>query len=128
MASNITKSAVIRAGKLKREDFKSFQEFADAIAEALIVSFDASDPGLKGDKGDAGKTPQKNVREFGVPNGDSSIDVGFDCSEMQVNLVNDVDTPTIGILGMNTEGIITLSGAAPTGNYIIKITDWSTEE
>ena len=121
MATNTTQAAAFRMGKLKRSDFKTPQEFADAIAESLIGTFEAGDKGKPGEKGSDAPASSLKTKQIDVPNGATSVDAGFDVEDSNVKLVNELDaTPTMGISAINGQ-IVNFTIAAPTDNYKVRI-------
>lgn len=128
MPKQVSKAAALTPGKLSKTNFKTWDEFYQEIIKATTVSFDASDPGIKGDKGVPGTTPKAVSTEHPVANGDRSVDVGFDCTDAIVNLINKSDVnPTIAISAIDVS-VVYLTAVTATANYVVKVTRWTTEE
>ena len=112
-------------GILKRTSFKTEQERLEAFCEAMSISAQAGEPGrdgkgTKGDKGDQGSAPTTNVKIVDIPVASTSVDCGISVESHPVNLVNNTETPTIGILAISGS-VVFFTEAAPTGNYKLKV-------
>src|SRR5687768_10000497 len=119
MATNTSKGAAIKSTPLTRTDFVDVQDMFDEFCRRMEVSFDAADPAIKGDKGEAGPPLDPNIIERDIASGQTSVDMGVDVEQFSVNLVNNEDTsPTIHIMTIDGN-IVRLSGATPNANYRI---------
>lgn len=121
-----TAEKVVIAGVLKEKSFKSEQERFEAYCKAMSISVQAGEPGVNGigkagPAGPAGESVTQAKYSIDVTSGESSVDCGVNVENAAVNLVNNTETPTIGILAVSGS-TVHLTAAAPTGNYKIKIT------
>lgn len=124
MSNNPATSFFFSIAPLPRKDYTDQQEFANAIAAALIGNQIVTPVAVEGKPGKDGTVTTITTREVAIEADAEYVDTGIDLSTVvSVRLINtgpSSETPTLS-LAASRGNLQFFTEAAPTGNYKLQI-------